>query len=105
MNKVFRYFANADLRCMHDGLADICKKNGIDVTKLKRGEFVFFANSRFDRLKIYCANNVICYVKAPHGRLSADAIKYLPLTFNGSEFNYNSAVSKALGARGLRMAA
>lgn len=106
MNRIIRFFPNSDLRNGHLGLAAQAKKQQIDVTSLKTGEFVMFANASMTGVKIFCPNHTICYVRSPDGRrIEMKAIRYLPLFFSGTEFNYTKALEKSLMDSGLRRAA
>jgi len=107
MNKVIRFFPDSDLRCGHDGLKKMAMRiAGKDPTLLKKGEFIFFANTRLNSLKIFCPGNIICYLKSPDGRrLEMKTIQNLPNYFNGTSFNYTSALKQSLLSSGLKEAA
>lgn len=93
--RVIRFFQNADLRCSHLGLRTIALEHGIDPYELSPGEFIVFANKKINKLKIYAPGNVIAYVKPPNDqRIDLNVIRLIPRFFNGSEFNYDSALRK-----------
>lgn len=95
--RVIRFFRDADLRCGHDGLREMAKKEGIDPWTLEPGEFLVFANNRQNKLKIYAPGNVLCYVKSPDDRrIDLNIVRLIPRFFNGTEFNYDAAVREVL---------
>lgn len=97
MNRVLHIFKESDLRCMHDGLSKIAKtRAGVNLSNLKKGEFVFFINTSFDKIKIFCPNQMVCYLRSPQGRLNAEALKHIPNTFDGSDFSYGKALEAYL---------
>lgn len=100
-NLAIAVFPNSDLRCMHDGLANIAIKSKLKINcfGLKPGQFVFFINTSKDKMKVFCPNNIICYIKSPRGPLSLETIRRLPETFNGTGFDYDAAVRKELEQR------
>lgn len=97
-NRIVRFFPNADLRCGHDGLRQWAKEKGdIEVWNLQPGEFVVFANTKGDRLKIYAPGNVIAYVKSPDERkIDLNVIRLIPRFFNGTEFKLDDALREML---------
>lgn len=106
MNKIIYYFPNADLRCAHDGLTLQAKKQGKDPKALNPGEFIVFVNTRKNMIKIFAARNVLAHYKQ-QGVIDLRILKHLPEVFNGSGFNYSTALRKVLendfSKRGLRL--
>jgi hypothetical protein len=95
--RVIRFFPEADLRCMHDGLRRLALEHKIDVLNLKPGEFIVFANRSKTMLKIFAPGNTIAVTKSPDGRrLDLNVIRLIPRFFNGSEFQYDKALQKLL---------
>jgi hypothetical protein len=95
--RVVRFFPNSDLRCAHDGLRKVALENEIDPWKLDPGEFLVFANSRQNMLKIFAPGNLIVHVKSPdERRIDLDIIRLIPRFFNGTEFNYQGAVKEMI---------
>lgn len=93
--RILRYFPNCDLRCGHEGLRDIAKKQGVDPWELSPGEFLVFANAVQNRLKIYAPGNVIAYLVNPdYRKIDLDIVRLIPRFFNGTEFNYKAALAK-----------
>ncbi len=96
--RVVQVFMNADLRNGHEGLAKMAKEFKIDVEKLNPGEFVIFINAHKDRLKLYAANHVIAYLKAPKGgRLDLRTIQLIPETFMAKgKIDYDADLKRVL---------
>ena len=93
---VIRVFLNADLRCGHDGLTAMAKKEKINLAELEYGQFTVFINSKKDKLKVYAQNDVLAYYRSPHGRLEMRAIDKIPMAFRGYGFQFEDAVKKVL---------
>lgn len=95
--KILRFFKDVDLRCSHEGLTIVAKKHHVDPTKLAPGEFLVFANSAQNKLKIYAPGNVLCYVRSPgYGRIDMNIVRLIPRFFNGTEFRYDAAAREML---------
>lgn len=105
MNKIVYYFPNSDLRCSHDGLTIVAKREGKDPKTLNPGEFMVFVNTRKNMLKIFAARNVIAHYRQ-NGAIDLRILQHLPEVFNGGGFNYSAALRKVLerdfAKRGLR---
>lgn len=103
--RVINFFTNVDFRLGHDGLAKLSKQNAVDVAKLNNGQYIVFVNSAKDRVKVFAANNVIAYLKLPHGRkVDSRVIQEIPSAFQGNgTLDYDkalkAAVEKALARR------
>lgn len=98
--RVIRLFPDSDMRCSHEGLAAVAKKNDIDPLTLHPGEFLVFINSRQTMFKIYAPGNCIAFVKHPEGhRLDLSVVRYIPRFFNGTEFNLDAATRKMIGEK------
>lgn len=95
-NRIIRYYSNIDMRCAHNGLKEIAKKDRIYLSLLKPGEFVVFLNSRQTVMKIYTAGETIVHVKVPQGRINPGVISLIPHFFNGKRFDYNAALTHKL---------
>jgi hypothetical protein len=91
-------FTDTDMRCNHDGLYAIAKKEGIDITKLQEGEYVAFFNSRRTHLKIAAAHYVIASKRAPDGRFYdlACITEVVRAFHNTGQVDYNAALKKRL---------
>lgn len=102
---ILQVFLNADLRCGHDGLAQLAKKHGMNVAKIESGQFLIFINGQRSKVKIYAASNVIAYLKLDKGRLNMDTIREIPRVFAAKgRMDYDEAlklaVEKSLSKRG-----
>lgn len=97
-SRVLQCFLNADLRCGHNGLSALSRQNGIDITKLRPGQYVLFINSKKDKLKLYACNNVLAYLRLPAGgRLNMAAIQLIPRAFqNTGRIDYDKALREVL---------
>jgi len=95
-NYILSYFPDTDLRCGHDGLADLADRAKKPVEDLKVGQFLLFVNRRQSAVKILTADDVLIYLRPESKRLNFDAISLLPKYFNGTAFNYKGAVKEAI---------
>lgn len=96
-NEIIQLCLNADLRCSHDGLSDMLKKNfKIDTMKLDAGEYVVCVNSAKTIVKIFTGGNVIAHYKSPHGMIDLRTLKSIPKFFNGRSFNYEGALGDTI---------
>lgn len=98
MARAIQIFLNCDLRCCHEGLAEVAKKNKIDVKKLNPGEFVIFINASKNRLKLYTANNVIAYLKLQENqKIDLRVIALIPQAFEATgKINYDENLKKVI---------
>lgn len=97
MARALQLFLNSDLRCGHEGLAAIAKRQEIDVEKLERGEFVIFINALKNRVKLFTANNVIAYLQLKTGSIDLRTIALIPQSFNASgKIDYDSALKEVI---------
>jgi len=95
--KIIRYFPGADLRCQHNGLAKMAKTRGINVHKLRPGEYVIFTNNAKDKLKMFTTGNTVAYLKMPDGqRLNLNVIAKIPKFFTGGTINYTGALKSQI---------
>lgn len=71
-------FWPVNMNMQHDGLSAVAENSGIDVEKLKPGQFVLFLNYRQTRVKLYTAGGLILYLRVKGGRISAETIEGIP---------------------------
>jgi hypothetical protein len=97
-SKVLQVFLGTDLRCTHLGLAEIAKRNKVDVEKLIPGEYVLFLNNDKNKLKLYAANHIVAYLRLPgNQKLDMKTIALIPRAFHGSgRIDYNKALKEVL---------
>lgn len=96
-NRVLQIFLNCDLRCAHDGLSEIARRQGIDVRTLNRGHYLCFLNAAKDRLKMFASGNIVAYLKAPKGsRIDLRLLCEIPKAFNGVSIDHDAALKEAL---------
>lgn len=82
MSQILRVFSGADLRCGHDGLTILAKKQGYNPKELSPGEFLVFLNTRRSSFKLFAANEVIAYYRSPDNkRMELGALQYIPRVF------------------------
>lgn len=93
---IVQCFLNTDMRNMHNGLAKIAKKHGIETQTLEAGQYVVFINSAKTKIKIFASNDTISYTRSSGGRLQMEAIQNIPRCFGGSRFNYDEALKLVL---------
>lgn len=91
MNQLVRYVPDADLRLGYTGLNKL-----VPLTNLGKGEFVAFVNRAQTKVKLATQNDMIAYYRHSRGRLDPRVIRHLPEYFNGSEIDYNAAVTKMI---------
>lgn len=97
MAKLLQVFLNADLRCSHDGLTSLAKKEKVDVSQLTPGEYVIFINSGKNRIKLFAANNVLAYLRLPQGKIDMRTISLIPRAFEASrKINYDEKLREVL---------
>lgn len=97
MSKLLRVFLNADLRCAHDGLKAMAKKQKVKLEELKEGELVLFVNAERNRIKLFGANNVLAYLKLDRGRIDFRTISLIPRAFSASgKIDYDSALKEVI---------
>lgn len=97
MSKIIQIFLGADLRCCHDGLAEIARKQKINVTELSPGEFVIFINTCLNRIKLYTANEVVAYLKLKTGKIDMRTISLIPKAFMASgKIQYDESLKNIL---------
>jgi len=81
----------------HPGLSALARKYKLDVNNLGAGEFVVFINPRHTKMKIYAANEVLCYIRPKDGRVSLDTVRYFPAVFNAKgKIDYDEALRLSL---------
>lgn len=84
MGSIVHFFGDTDLRCQHNGLSEIAKKEKIDVGKLLPGEYVVYVNHARDRVKLFTSSNVIAYLRLKTGKIDLRTIQFIPKAFEGS---------------------
>ena len=104
-NRLVGYFGNVDFRLQHDSLKKLVKGKRIylGVNKqllledLKIGEFVAFINRDKTAVKLFGANNLLVYQKAPYGqKIHPGAIFLIPRYFSGKTIDLNRANAEAI---------
>lgn len=95
--KIIRFFPETDMRNGHDGLAEIAKKNNVNVSQLKIGEYVIFTNKKKTAIKMYAPNHIIVHQRLPGGaRLDTRVISLIPKYFNGTKINLEGALKEVI---------
>lgn len=59
--RVLQAFHNVDFRYGHDGIFNVCKEKGIDLSKLERGNVVVFFNTAMNSIKLAFSHEDIFY--------------------------------------------
>lgn len=93
-----RVFFSSDMRCSHKGLKLICEENNFSPSE---NELVVFVNRKQTMFKLLSGPDTVGFYKSPSGRVTMDAIQYLPEAFNGHRINFNSAIKRALFQKGI----
>lgn len=96
MNRLVRYFPNADLRAGYDGLSKFAAKEGIDLMNLPKGHFVAFVNTARNKLKLCTQNDVVAYLRLQNRTIDPRVIQHLPNYFNGASIEYDKAMTRVL---------
>lgn len=95
--RIVRFFPDTNLQGGHIGLSKLAKENGVDVNKLKLGEYLIFVNRKKDKLKMFASASLIAYLKMPPGgRIDPRTIAILPRYFNGTSIQYDEALKEVL---------
>ena len=80
------------MRNQHDGLTRLAFKHKVRLDNLGAGEHVLFLNTRLDKIKMYSANGVLSYYRAPGGnKLNLNMVSFIPQCFGGSGMNWQKA--------------
>lgn len=64
--RVLQAFHNVDFRYGHDGIFNVCKEKGIDLSKMEKGNVVIFFNTSMNSMKIAFSHEDIFYHREPH---------------------------------------
>ena len=97
MQKLVRYFSNVHLGNAHRGLAQLARKENIDVRNLGKGEFVVFVNTKQTAFKMFAPGNIIAHYKNKEDkRIDPRTIVMLPNYFDGAEINYDRALKAVI---------
>lgn len=97
--RIIRVIQGVHMGLSHDGLEKLLKSEAkINVAELASGELVMCLNRYGDKMKVVGHKGlVIGYLRLPNKeRIALGALQYLPETFGGGGFNYQSAAKKAL---------
>lgn len=92
MNKLARYFADADLRGGYDSLSVAAKKQGLILRDLPKGHFAAFVNRKRDKLKLATSNDLVAYLRLEGRRIDPRVIQTLPQYFDGGAIHYDRAI-------------
>lgn len=97
VNRLLRYYPNTDLRNSHHGLGLIAKKDGLDLTKLKYGDYVVFINTAKTDMKMYAPGNIVAHVKMERGmKINERSIRLVPQYFSGGQIHYSDALREVI---------
>jgi hypothetical protein len=89
------YFANADMRCGHDGLQKMAQTRNIDLENLWPGQLVVFVNTKQDRVKVFTTGHMFSYLKMPSGqRINPGVISLIPKFYSGGRIQYDKALKQ-----------
>jgi len=92
-NKVVHLFVNVSMAYGHKGLSEVARKEKVNVSQLRVGEFALFANKRLTALKLYAANNTVIHYKAPTNRpIDIRTLRYIPHFMSGTDIGYDRAL-------------
>lgn len=98
-NKIVRVFFESDMRCSHNGLKLICSSHEFSPSE---NELVVFINRKQTMFKLLAGPDTVGFYKSPSGRVTMEAIQYLPQVFNGNKLDFNSAIKRVLFQKGIQ---
>lgn len=94
--RIAHFFLDVDMRCGHEGLFDLVKKNKI---KLVENDFIVFMNTARTIIKMFCqGKEVILHYKNDNRVLDPGIIPHLPKYCNGEKLNVDGAIKDHLSA-------
>lgn len=98
MSRIVTVISDVHMGLSHQGLTKIAMEHKIDMDALPPRDLVMFINRRKNAMKIFGHKGmVIGYLRMPgSNKITLEAIKYIPETFNGSGFSYQGALKKAV---------
>jgi hypothetical protein len=102
MGRIMHVFWDTDMRAGHHGLAEVAKKEGHALQKVSPGDYLCFINREQTMLKVLAmieekdTHGVLASYRSPHGRITLDAVQYIPQAFGASGFDMNKAIRRAL---------
>lgn len=96
--RLLQVWLNQDMRNGHEGLAEVAKQGGLDVSKLKPGQYLVFINAKMDRIKMYGANNVVAYQVLEGGRkVDLRVVREIPKVFQSTgKLDYDLALERVV---------
>jgi hypothetical protein len=99
MIKLLEVFVGVSMTKQHDGLAALAKKYKVDLAKLPEGTGAVFISRDRCRMKVYCWNGVLSYIRAASKSrpFSLDALSEFPKAFDANgAFSYEKALMLSL---------
>jgi hypothetical protein len=98
MAKILRVFMDVPMYLGHDGLTQLAKEDGVNLSQLAEGEMVVFINHQKDKIKLYAPNNVLAYVRNEKRHpINLATISLIPKAFQGSgRIDYDGALKEVL---------
>lgn len=98
MQKLVRCFLNTDMRCQHDGLAEVANNEKVDVHNLKKGEHIVFINTKRNRVKMISPGGVLSYLRLAKGQVDLETLKLIPEAFTDGdlELAYSNSLKKLI---------
>ena len=91
--KITRVFLEVDMRMNFDGLREITNKHN---TQTGPESTIVFLNKASTKFKVLRSNQYLVYYSNGNKRIPLEALRDLPNTFGGSEFEFSEAVKKSL---------
>lgn len=90
--RIARVFLDCDMRCGFEGLRAVAKD-----TKFEgKGDFILFINGPGTAFKMLVGNQYLTYYKNGNRRIPLEAIQLLPEFFDGTKFDLQGAIRKAV---------
>lgn len=85
-NKIVHLFRDTDMRNQHDGLSNLARSKKVKLDELGAAEHVVFLNARLNKIKLYSANGVLSYYRAPgKERINLGMVEMIPACFNAEK--------------------
>jgi len=91
--QIARVFLDVHMGKNFTGLLDILRKEKVNN---QLNQYVVFINSKHTKFKVLVGDKYLVYHDNKDKRFPIDAIKYLPLAFEGKEFKFSKAVEKLI---------
>jgi hypothetical protein len=91
--QIARVFFDVHMGQNFKGLMDMCKKNHINVSY---SQYILFINKKRTKFKMFVGDKYLVYHDNRGQAFPLEAIKNLPLAFEGDTFDFSKAITKTV---------